>query len=243
MTTGAATIYGSYAAKNASESPYTTIVGQTSRGRGHADDHVHATGRRHRHGQHLHVPRDPAERLQGIRPALLVQHAGNSEPALQRRQRRLPRRWRVRVHDQRERREPRRPGERLHLIDGHGLLGDRHASHEVLPSERHEVALLLPAPTHGHGLDTPILLQSVTATSVTLNWYNFLGGALAHTQTVTLTPGAGTRIDPWAISQLAADKQYSVVVDGGTGTVTAIVSEFAAGGDNAMMYEGFAATP
>ena len=45
------------------------------------------------------------------------------------------------------------------------------------------------------------------------------------------------------LTQLAADKQYSVVVDGGTGTVTAIVSEFATGGDNAMMYEGFAAIP
>src|SRR5438067_2004909 len=59
----------------------------------------------------------------------------------------------------------------------------------------------------------------------------------------TLTPGGGMRIDPWTYSQLAPDKQYSVVVDGGTGTVTAIVSEFAAGGDNAMMYEGFAAIP
>jgi len=100
-----------------------------------------------------------------------------------------------------------------------------------------------PTPTIATGWTTPILLQSVTATSVTLNWYNFLGGALAHTQTVTLAAGTGTRIDPWTITQLAADKQYSVVVDGGTGTVTAIVSEFASGGDNAMMYEGFAAIP
>ena len=58
-----------------------------------------------------------------------------------------------------------------------------------------------------------------------------------------MTPGSGVRIDPWAITQLAADKQYSAVVDAGTGTVTAIVSEFATGGDNAMIYEGFAATP
>ena len=100
-----------------------------------------------------------------------------------------------------------------------------------------------PTPTQTTGWSTPILLQSVTATSVTLSWYNFLGGALAFTQTVTLTPGAGMRVDPWSIPQLAADKQYSVVVDGGTGTVTAIVSEFATGGDNAMMYEGFAAVP
>ncbi len=100
-----------------------------------------------------------------------------------------------------------------------------------------------PTPTQTTGWTTPILLQSVTATSVTLSWYNFVGGALAFTQTVTMTPGSGMRIDPWSNPQLAADKQYSVVVDGGTGTVTAIVSEFAPGGDNAMMYEGFAAIP
>jgi len=100
-----------------------------------------------------------------------------------------------------------------------------------------------PTPTPSTGFSTPILLQSVTATTVTIKWYNFLGGALAYTQTVTMTPGSGVRIDPWAITQLAADKQYSAVVDAGTGTVTAIVSEFATGGDNAMIYEGFAATP
>src|SRR5881296_3074964 len=100
-----------------------------------------------------------------------------------------------------------------------------------------------PTPTQTTGWSTPILLQSVTATTVTVSWYNFLGGALAFTHTVNLTAGGGVRIDPWSFSQLAADKQYSVVVDGGTGTVTAIVSEFASGGDNAMMYEGFAAIP
>jgi hypothetical protein len=100
-----------------------------------------------------------------------------------------------------------------------------------------------PTPTQTTGWSTPILLQSVTATTVTLSWYNFLGGALAFTQTVSLTAGTGIRVDPWSITQLAADKQYSVVVDGGTGMVTAIVSEFATGGDNAMMYEGFAAVP
>ena len=100
-----------------------------------------------------------------------------------------------------------------------------------------------PTPTQSTGWSTPILLQSVTATTVTLSWYNFQGGALAFTQSVNLTAGAGMRIDPWSFTQLAADKQYSVVVDGGTGTVTAIVSEFATGGDNAMMYEGFAAIP
>jgi hypothetical protein len=100
-----------------------------------------------------------------------------------------------------------------------------------------------PTPTQTTGWSTPILLQSVTATTVTLRWFNFQGGTLAFTQTVSLAAGAGMRVDPWSNSQLAADKQYSVVVDGGTGTVTAIVSEFASGGDNAMMYEGFAAVP
>jgi len=96
-----------------------------------------------------------------------------------------------------------------------------------------------PSPTRATGWTTPILLQSVTATTVTLRWYNFAGGALATTQTITLAPGSGTRIDPWSLAQLAPDRQYSVVVDGGTGTLTAIVTEVASGGDNAMMYEGF----
>jgi hypothetical protein len=100
-----------------------------------------------------------------------------------------------------------------------------------------------PTPTPTTGWSTPILLQSVTATTATLSWYNFQGGSLAFTQTVSLVAGTGVRIDPWTITQLAADRQYSVVVDAGTGTVTAIVSEFAPGGDNAMMYEGFAAVP
>src|SRR5207248_9326958 len=64
------------------------------------------------------------------------------------------------------------------------------------------------------GWSTPILLQSVTATTATISWYNFLGGALAFSHTVSLTPGGGMRIDPWTYSQLAPDKQYSVVVDG-----------------------------
>jgi len=100
-----------------------------------------------------------------------------------------------------------------------------------------------PTPTQTTGWSTPILLQSVTATTVTISWYNFAGGSLAFTQSVSLTAGTGMRVDPWSSPQLTADRQYSVVVDGGTGTVTAIVSEFASGGDNAMMYEGFAAIP
>src|SRR2546428_1510860 len=53
-----------------------------------------------------------------------------------------------------------------------------------------------PTPTQNTGWSTPILLQSVTATSVTVSWYNFLGGALAFTQTVNLAAGTGSRVDP-----------------------------------------------
>ena len=40
---------------------------------------------------------------------------------------------------------------------------------------------------------------------------------------------------------LEDDAQYSVVATAAGGTITAIVTEFAPGGDNAMAYEGFAA--
>ncbi len=95
---------------------------------------------------------------------------------------------------------------------------------------------------NGVGWTTPIILQSVTATSVTLTWYRFSDGQLVATQTVALTPGSGARIDPWTVPALAADAQYSVVADAGTtGTITAIVTELAPGGDNVMIYEGFPA--
>ena len=98
-----------------------------------------------------------------------------------------------------------------------------------------------PSPTAASGWTTPILLQSVTATTITLKWYRFSTGQLAFTQTVNLAAGGGTRVDPWSLTSLSADAQYSVVVEGGTGTVTAIVTEFSSGGDNAMTYEGFPA--
>lgn len=104
-----------------------------------------------------------------------------------------------------------------------------------------------PSPQRGTGWTTPIILQSVTATSVTLKWYRFstdptLNGVLLATQTVALTPGSGTRIDPWDVGGLPADAQFSVVADAGaSGTITAIVTEFESSGDNAMVYEGFPA--
>ncbi|MDP9264738.1 MAG: hypothetical protein M3O91_01275, partial [Chloroflexota bacterium] len=91
------------------------------------------------------------------------------------------------------------------------------------------------------GWTTPILLQSATATGATLQWYRFSDGALAYTQTVAVPAGTAVRIDPLAQATLSDDTQYAVVVTGTGGTVSAIVVELAQGGDNAMIYEGFAA--
>ena len=91
------------------------------------------------------------------------------------------------------------------------------------------------------GWTTPILLQSVTATAAAVEWRRFADGSLVTTQNLTLTPGAGTRIDPLAVASLTNDTQYAVTVTSIGGTVVAIVEELASGGDNAMIYEGFAA--
>jgi hypothetical protein len=91
------------------------------------------------------------------------------------------------------------------------------------------------------GWTTPILLQSVTATAASLEWRRFADGALVTTQNLTLTPGAGTRIDPLTVASLTNDTQYAVTVTSIGGTVVAIVEELASGGENAMIYEGFAA--
>jgi hypothetical protein len=56
-----------------------------------------------------------------------------------------------------------------------------------------------------------------------------------------MTPGSATRVDPRNVSALADDTQYSVVADGGAGTINGIVVELATGGDNAMIYEAFTA--
>jgi len=86
------------------------------------------------------------------------------------------------------------------------------------------------------GWTTPVYLQSVGASSATLNWVPFTGGA-ATVQTVTLTPGATTRVDPNASAPQG--KQYGVTVSA-NGTVAAIVMELhSSGGDNAMIYGGF----
>ena len=90
------------------------------------------------------------------------------------------------------------------------------------------------------GWTTPIVLQSVTATSATLKWYRFDNGLLATTQNVALTAGSSKWIDPATVAGLSENSQYAVVIDVGAGTTaTAIVYQLASGGDNAAIYSGF----
>jgi hypothetical protein len=90
------------------------------------------------------------------------------------------------------------------------------------------------------GWTTPLVIQSVSATAVTLSWYRFSDGLLIYTQTIPVTAGSAFRVDPRDVSALADDTQYSVVADGAGGTIVGIVIELATGGDSAMIYEGFA---
>ncbi|HEY6203174.1 MAG TPA: carboxypeptidase-like regulatory domain-containing protein [Candidatus Limnocylindria bacterium] len=91
------------------------------------------------------------------------------------------------------------------------------------------------------GWTTPLVLQSVTATSLHLSWYKFADGSLAASQDVSITPRQSIRIDPRDVLGLANETQYAVVVDAVGGTATGIVVELNfQGGDGAMIYEGFA---
>ena len=90
------------------------------------------------------------------------------------------------------------------------------------------------------GWNDPIYLQSVGASSATLQYYVIGAGTLAATQTQSLTSGTGLKIDPATVSGLADGQQYAVVITG-NGSLTAIVDELnAAAGDGTMIYEGFA---
>ncbi len=96
-----------------------------------------------------------------------------------------------------------------------------------------------PAPASEGGWTTPILIQSVTASAASVKWFRFSDGQLVTTQRVDLPAHGGVRVDPRTVSGLADDTQYAVVVEGIGGTLSAIVTELAPGGDNAMAYEGF----
>lgn len=90
------------------------------------------------------------------------------------------------------------------------------------------------------GWTTPFYLQSATATSATVKWFRFSDGSLAYTQSLSsLSSGQSVKIDPRTLP-LTDDSQYAVVVEAASGTVTAVVLEYAEGGDNAMAYEAFA---
>jgi hypothetical protein len=94
------------------------------------------------------------------------------------------------------------------------------------------------------GWTTPIYIQSATAQNATLRWYRFADGVLVNTQTVALTAGMTTVVDPKAVKELTDNTQYAVVVESTTGTFVAIVTEInpiAIVGDDAMVYKGFPA--
>ena len=92
------------------------------------------------------------------------------------------------------------------------------------------------------GWTTPIVVQSVNATTVTLAWRNFRTGQVTP-QTLLLTPRVAVKVDPRSIPGLVDDSQYAVTLTGRNGAdpglVDAVVLELADGADNAMAYEGF----
>src|SRR5688572_10447295 len=91
-----------------------------------------------------------------------------------------------------------------------------------------------------NGWTTPIVLQTVTATGASVQWRRFSDGALITTQNLTIPVGSAMKIDPRTVSGLSDDTQYAVTVTGTGGTVTAVVTELNfEGGDGAMIYEGF----
>lgn len=90
------------------------------------------------------------------------------------------------------------------------------------------------------GWTTPIVAQSVTATSMTLSWYRFSDGSFVTSSTLTLTAGTSQRVDPRDVAGLSDETQYAVVAQG-NGSIAAIVTELNFQvGDGAMTYEGFA---
>ena len=94
------------------------------------------------------------------------------------------------------------------------------------------------------GWNTPFSLQSMNATNAILQWRRLSDGKVVKTESRRLVPGAAVWIDPRTVDGLTDDTIYSVVIQGevagsGSGRITAVVYERAAGGDSAMIYEGF----
>src|SRR5205814_10550582 len=77
------------------------------------------------------------------------------------------------------------------------------------------------------GWTTPVIIQSVTATSVTLSWYRFSDGALVTTQSLPFSQvGSALRVGPRNVAALSDGTQYSVVADGNGGTIVGIFTAF-----------------
>lgn len=90
------------------------------------------------------------------------------------------------------------------------------------------------------GWNSPIWVQSITATSATLSFYAVGTGSLATSLPLSLAPGMTTRVDPAAVNGLVNGQQYSLVIDA-SGTIAAAIQEFnAQAGDGLMVYEAFA---
>lgn len=88
------------------------------------------------------------------------------------------------------------------------------------------------------GWDTPFIVQNLggVATTVTVSFYGFASGALERRlDGITIAPGRSQAFVPWTIEGLRDDAQYSVVIDGPSGSqLHAIVNEHS--GDQAMSY-------
>lgn len=100
--------------------------------------------------------------------------------------------------------------------------------------------VLTQSPTTDPGWNTPILIQSATATNGTLKWYSFSTGTLVLTQTITLVQNQTLRVDPKTVTGLTDNSQYAVTFESTTGTAVALVVELnLIGGDTAMIYKAF----
>lgn len=82
---------------------------------------------------------------------------------------------------------------------------------------------------------------TITRTVLPGRSHRFSDGSLVTTQSVSLSIGASTRVDPRQVAGLADNTQYAVVLESGR-QVVAIVTELnLSGGDNAMVYKAFLA--